>query len=1685
MADNTLTVEGRFSDGISPALKQIESGIIRVVGAFSAMSTALATLGAPILMAAEYQKQLLNVQKTTDYTANATAYLGKELINLSKNIDVSANALAKIAELGGQLGIGDSGAKALLSFTEEIARAVTALDVDAELAATSLGKLIQIFNIEPGQYRNVLSAINQISNVSTARPEELFDILRRIGNLGGSVTVDQATAMSATMIDLGLTAETAGTSLTKVFADMKASAGDFANFVGMSTEQWSQKVEKDGIGALKLYLTTLNKMPPAIAAATKAQLTGEGRIFGLITKLQEEMGKGGGLIDRRLNEAAKEYSIGTSAMKEQQNVLSGLTAQWQVFKNRVSALFTTAGEQTLAPLTRTLRTLGDALADQKNIDAFATAAKNLVEAFGLVAGAIKTTSTALSSFGLNWSRLMDMASLLLVVQGIRMAGAAISFVGSAMRTSLAGTMAEASTSAQKQTSIWASTTGWVAKLGQGYEATALAARVSAAQQVVAAASVAAAARKAQLEAAASNAQQQANAYFGRWVRPLETKIAAGTETAQEAAQYQARVARYRAMTAELNNILLGHVATTADAQRAITNVTNVEIQRRLAAFLTAMRQEQAALRVLAAEQNATSLSQIAGASSPATTRLPGLLGKIRSAAQGLATVGLGGMFATWAGNADAFAHATTRVGRAAVVTASAMRLLGKAVSFVLSRFLGWVTVAIIVVEVGSALLEMLGILNEVKDATWAVLKFFGMKTRPEFLDSQNSIAEAERIQRTYAELIAERQKFEQRFGTIAININPQLSDTEVFSTNIQKVMDEVDSARMSLAKGFTFSIADPGAAAKAVTESLVVIDQLVAGANGASAEYEKVRMELQKLGFDITSTTQAYERLVATQGADSEEAKTTARALDSLKERYAGLSTAVTQAAEVMYRTNTAIQAQISSTFTFLNADAGRDLFLVPTKNGESLIETLQNIKAGQKAIADEAKKAGVTDIGTQVENTSGFTPAQLDILNKQREAYIAYGKAVEATKKQLMELDSLKRQMPNDAARSKFIDTLTQQANVLAPAAREAAASTKGLAGVMKGLGDIKLPTNTNIDQVAATIAIAAEGKRAYSELAAIAQAKANDAKNALARALDKNKQDYKEFADFMTRVKRSLDSQVDRAATQSKTRAIEDGTATRQTGLNAAKQLENDILNTIKEEGYISQADIANRLAGLERARMFGEQELARMLLSGKITKETYDREMKGLNDGVMMQKEVLDYYYTRTNVTKEEAAAIQNILDLKYRAADRKIVDEAEAQKTQLVLDNTAKAFNRLDNAAMKNVGTIQSLEQQLSRDDLSYDKKIALIEKRNQAQAELASGLGQLRTEAEKFANIDPVAGKVIIDETKVKDMQDLIKRYTEAQANLNTATVGSDKAVYQGYANQLSAVAQGFDMTIVKARELADTLKVTEDQLVRYITAAKGLPEVAAKMAEFTDALSKAGSGVVAEVDVSSILDSINKAVRDIDPKQLSELPPVQFKALLDQNSLAETRANLSLALTGSAKDAEDAINAKGGMKVKGELDITKVNMPAQSATMAANNRDGGHIQAFAGGGTVRGAGDGRSDSILSWLSHGEYVMDATTVRMLGSGFFRTLQALAQRGTNLSALRSSLPAFASGGAVAMSGIAGKATAGFLQSIAQGDGGDTVNLDLSLNGSKRSRVRGARSQINGLVEAIREVQKGMAK
>lgn len=437
MADSKLRVVVEGRDDLTPQFRKIESGVIRFVGAVSASLAAIRIGSAPIIAAAQFERELANVAKTTGFVSKALQggigdldRTGEALKNMSLRIGTSAVDLAKIAAAAGQQGLGRYGVKGVIQFTDSVSRMANVLDLTAEDSATSLGKIVNIFRIPLLEVERTVSTINEITNRSTADGEDLIDTIKRIGDAAGSLNLEQAAALGATGLDFGLTPEVIGTTFNKLFSSFLSDADRYAKVVkGLKTEagelltgsaeQFIRVVQKDGIEGLKLYVKALRGMTQQAQQSTIEKLSGGGRQQAAINKLVQDTSDT--VLNRNL-EAALDGRKGLSAIDEQARVTQTLSEQTKILGNSVVKLGTDAAEKLLPKLTALTAQLSEAIQTpefKQFVDAAVTAVGDLV--FALV-DVVKWVS----SLNINWENLIVLLKAFLAVKAAQALGGWIS-----------------------------------------------------------------------------------------------------------------------------------------------------------------------------------------------------------------------------------------------------------------------------------------------------------------------------------------------------------------------------------------------------------------------------------------------------------------------------------------------------------------------------------------------------------------------------------------------------------------------------------------------------------------------------------------------------------------------------------------------------------------------------------------------------------------------------------------------------------------------------------------------------------------------------------------------------------------------------------------------------------------------------------------------------------------------------------------------------------------------------------------------------------------------------------------------------------------------------------------------------------------------------------------------------------
>ena len=237
------------------AYKRIGTSVTKLTKQLGTLAIAYASIqGAKQLISttAEVEKGFIGVAKTTGLVGEELKKLESELLSMSTEMaGVSIEGLQAVAETAGQLGI--KGVDDILEFTRVITMMGTATDLTAEEAAQGMAKLGNSLGIPVEGFEKLGSVINELSNNTTATADDLLSMGQRISGVGKTfgLTADEVLAFSATLTDVGLSAELGGTALSKVMLEMLKDVKGFAKASGVSFDELQELIQNKPVKALE------------------------------------------------------------------------------------------------------------------------------------------------------------------------------------------------------------------------------------------------------------------------------------------------------------------------------------------------------------------------------------------------------------------------------------------------------------------------------------------------------------------------------------------------------------------------------------------------------------------------------------------------------------------------------------------------------------------------------------------------------------------------------------------------------------------------------------------------------------------------------------------------------------------------------------------------------------------------------------------------------------------------------------------------------------------------------------------------------------------------------------------------------------------------------------------------------------------------------------------------------------------------------------------------------------------------------------------------------------------------------------------------------------------------------------------------------------------------------------------
>lgn len=292
---------------------------------------------------------MAGTRKTTGMTEEEVRDLNDTLSKFDTR--TAQNGLLSLGRIGGKLGIPEENIEGFVRAGDIIKTALGQdLGGDVEQTIGQVGKLVNVFQLTKEMEIDVAmlktaSAMNELGKSSTANEAYIVDFLRRVGGVSvpAKLAIADMAGLGATLDDVGVSVEVAGTSISQVITGMYRKTDAFARAAGMSVKDFKALLRTDTNEAILRFAEGVggndSEMARIVKVLDSLGLKGQ-RTTQVLTALAMNAGK----VREQQAIANKAFDEGTSVMEEF-NILNNTTeATTEKLKKEITAESAALGE---------------------------------------------------------------------------------------------------------------------------------------------------------------------------------------------------------------------------------------------------------------------------------------------------------------------------------------------------------------------------------------------------------------------------------------------------------------------------------------------------------------------------------------------------------------------------------------------------------------------------------------------------------------------------------------------------------------------------------------------------------------------------------------------------------------------------------------------------------------------------------------------------------------------------------------------------------------------------------------------------------------------------------------------------------------------------------------------------------------------------------------------------------------------------------------------------------------------------------------------------------------------------------------------------------------------------------------------------------------------------------------------
>jgi len=336
--NNTASAAVTATKSVKKLGKSLDITTQSYFGFVAAQQTGRAITDPLIKSYAEFEDRLLRVGRILGLSGEELARFGDRMSRVATSLGVSRVALLELAAAAARVGVGK---KDIESFVKQTQKVAIALELSGVEAATAFKSFQLLFKLDTSELTAVANVFNKVADSSAVSAQGLVGFLQYLGPVAnqfdilGQKGVSAMTSIGALLAEMGVSAEIAGSGMTRIFGTLVNNMDKAARVAGVSVEEFKQVMAVDMVAALKLVLTGYQKMDLQQKQVAKSMLRlGNIRVARVFSLLANNVDK---LSDKQAIANAA-FKDGISVETEVAKQLGSLTSQYQQTLNSIEAV---------------------------------------------------------------------------------------------------------------------------------------------------------------------------------------------------------------------------------------------------------------------------------------------------------------------------------------------------------------------------------------------------------------------------------------------------------------------------------------------------------------------------------------------------------------------------------------------------------------------------------------------------------------------------------------------------------------------------------------------------------------------------------------------------------------------------------------------------------------------------------------------------------------------------------------------------------------------------------------------------------------------------------------------------------------------------------------------------------------------------------------------------------------------------------------------------------------------------------------------------------------------------------------------------------------------------------------------------------------------------------------------------